>query len=55
MIKVNVGDSFLDSPDIWGIWGVFSDSKGKVFLQFGKKVYVDSTLHTKVLAFRKGS
>lgn len=37
-----------------GIGGIFRDSCGKIFIQFGKEVSVESALHTELLAFREG-
>lgn len=51
-IKVNVNDSYFGSSGKGGIGGVFRDLDGKVLLQFGKEVLVDSTVHVEVLAFR---
>lgn len=34
------------------IWGNFRDSGGRVLIQFGKKVVVDSAVHAELLAFR---
>lgn len=50
-IKVNVDDSFLGSSGRGDIGGVFRNSGGKVFLQFGKEVRVESTIHMELLAF----
>lgn len=37
-----------------GIRGVFKDSSGKILVQFGKELVVDSTVHVELLALRQG-
>lgn len=53
-IKVNIDKSFLGDSNIKGIDGVFRNSKGRVLLEFGREVSVDSTVHVEVLALREG-
>ena len=34
--------------------GIFTDSKGKVLLQFGKEMFVASVVHAELLALQEG-
>lgn len=52
-IKMNVDDFFLGISGKGCIGGVFRDFEGKVLLQFGKEVQVDSTIHEEMLVFRE--
>lgn len=45
---------FLGRSDRGGIGGLFRDPEGKILVQFGKKVPVDSAMHTEFLVFREG-
>lgn len=49
-IKINVGRSFLGFSGRESIGVIVWDSDGKVLLHFSKKVWVDSVVHTVVLA-----
>lgn len=53
-IKINVDNSFLVESMSSRIGGVFRDHFGCFLLYFGKCVTADSTIHTKILAIRKG-
>lgn len=37
-----------------GIWGIFKDSEGRVFLQFGKAIGAELAIHAEVLVLREG-
>lgn len=50
-IKINVDESFFGNSGRKSIDGVFRDSEGKVCLQFGKKVHVNSAIYREILAF----
>lgn len=52
--KINIDSSFSSESDSSGIGGVFRDSTGTVILHFGKKVDVNSAIHTKILSIKEG-
>lgn len=45
---------FLGNSGRNGIRGIIRDSEGKVILQFGKKLSVESVVHTELMTFRDG-
>lgn len=50
-IEINVDRSFLGSSRRGGTEGIFTDSDGKLLLQFEMEVRVESTVYAKLLAY----
>lgn len=48
-----MNESFLRSSSRGDIEGIFRDSYGRVLIQFGKKVVVDSTVQAELLVLRE--